>query len=200
MSLSGNNYTCYRKKTYGTGVCASDSISVKNIYEMLQEVIQKMGAMLIDEDALVKRVSEEKGTTKKKNFLISEKKNKEQQLAKLKDIKVGLYFDYKDGVLTADDFKKMNIGYTWQIESLQAEIDKINSELLELEKDPADDIKMRKFIQEFKQCKTLTQEHIDTYIDKIIVYDKTHMEICFAFDDPFIAATEKQEKELIVNE
>ena len=200
MSLSGNNYTCYRKKTYGAEVCASDSISVKNIYEMLQEIIQKMGAMLIDEDALVKRVSEEKGTTKKKNLLISEKKAKEQQLAKLKDIKVGLYFDYKDGVLTADDFKNMNIGYTAQIENLQAEIDKINSELSELEKNPADDIKMRKFIREFKQCKTLTQEHIDTYIDKIIVYDKTHMEICFAFDDPFIAATEKQEKELIVSE
>ncbi len=200
MTLSGNNYTCYRKKTYGTEVCASDSISVKNIYEMLQEIIQKMGAMLIDEDALVKRVSEEKGTSKKKNFLISEKKAKEQQLTKLKDIKVGLYFDYKDGVLTADDFKNMNIGYTAQIETLQGKIAAIEAEIAELEKDPADDIKMRKFIQEFKQCKTLTQEHIDTYIDKIIVYDNTHMEICFAFDDPFIAATKKQEKELIVNE
>ena len=159
-----------------------------------------MGAMLIDEDALVKRVSEEKGTSKKKNFLISEKKAKEQQLTKLKDIKVGLYFDYKDGVLTADDFKNMNIGYTAQIENLQAEIDKINSELSELEKNPADDIKMRKFIREFKRCKTLTKEHIDTYIDKIVVYDKQHIEIVFAFDDPFIATTEKQEKELVINE
>ena len=159
-----------------------------------------MGAMLIDEDALVKRVSEEKGTSKKKNFLIPGKKAKEQQLTKLKDIKVGIYFDYKDGVLTADDFKNMNIGYAAQIETLQGEIAAIEAEIAELEKNPADDIKMRKFIQEFKHCRKLTQEHIDTYIDKIVVYDKTHMEICFAFDDPFIAATEKQEKELIVNE
>ena len=200
MTLNGGYYGCYKRKTYGTEVCASDSISFKKMYEMLQEVIQKMGAMLIDEDALVQRVSEEKGTTKKKNLLISEKKVKEQRLEKIKDIKIGLYFDYKSGVLTVDDFKNMNVGYTLQIESLQAEIDKINFALSELEKNPADDIKMRKFIREFKQCKKLTKEHIDAYIDKIIVYDMTHMEICFAFDDPFIAATEKQEKELVVNE
>ena len=94
----------------------------------------------------------------------------------------------------------MNIGYTAQIEALQNEISAIEAEIADLNKNPADDIKLRKFIREFKRCKKLTQEHIDTYIDKITVYDKQHIEICFAFDDPFIAATEKQEKELVVNE
>ena len=200
MVLCGGSYTCCRKRAYGTEVCAGDSVSAKKMHEMLQEVIQKMGAMLIDEDTLVKKVSEENGTAKKKNILVSEKKAKEQRLAKIKEIKVGLYFDYKDGVLTTDDFKNMNIGYTAQIEALQNEISAIEAEIADLNKNPADDIKLRKFIREFKRCKKLTQEHIDTYIDKITVYDKQHIEICFAFDDPFIAATEKQEKELVVNE
>lgn len=194
-------YVCGRKHSYGIKGCKSQNIKRSKFYDDVLAAIKKMIFNFIEEDTLVHSLNETSGVKDKKsslNTLISEKKN---LLEKIRKIKFDLYGDFKSGILTESEYIAINKEYTLQMEKTEMEIIEIENKLKCIAESPMDNTAIHSLINKYKHKRKLSQELVDAFIDKIIVYDKQNIEIKFAFEDYFQAALARKEaREAILSE
>lgn len=101
----------------------------------------------------------------------------------LKAKRIHLYEDYADGAITKSAYIKQKQEYTCRIEELEAKkaaISALNaksSELMETVEMLADKA------EQMTDCKDLTREIANEFIESVVIYDPKHIEIKFTFDD-----------------
>lgn len=94
-----------------------------------------------------------------------------------------LYNDYADGILSESDYLYAKEKY---LNEAAAEEQKIN-ELQELqrrsEKGCKEGSKLETIIEKYKNFDNLTEDIIQSFISKVLVYSDERLEICFRFKD-----------------
>ncbi|WP_250277829.1 recombinase family protein [[Clostridium] colinum] len=110
---------------------------------------------------------------------------KERELIKYKNIKLKLYEDLKEDILTKQEYEDFNISYTNRIEETKKLIDKFKNEI-EIIKNGQDNNQL--FIQYFKQYKNIEKLNrgiVVNFIEKIEVHNDKTIDIYFKYKDEF---------------
>lgn len=115
-------------------------------------------------------------------------KKLENEIQRFKDLKLNLYSDLSDGVITREEYTEFSEGYTRKIAERQ-----LSLAVLKDERRQAVDAgsSHNDWIAAFKEYENITELHrgvIVNLIERIIIYDSKHIEVKFRYQDRFETA------------
>ena len=153
------------------------SIKVEKLEKTVLQVINLHINLLIDTDKIIKEANEIK-TTKNddvKKIIIS----KQNEISKISNLKQTLYEDWKNEYITKEEYLDYKKKYQNDIERLEKNIKKLQTENKKCEKQKAND-----YIEKFKKQKCITE--LSRYImleliDNIFVHENGDITIKFKF-------------------
>ena len=182
-------YTYYVCKTHKSDkkVCSSHSINAdkleKTVCRLLNDQIEKTVDIERVLSTIEKEKSQKRETTRRKSRLVK----KMEEIQKYHNLQLELYEDYKDGMLTREEYLELKEAYGKRIETAERAAKVLNHELEILASCEDYDCE---WISEFKKhryLKSLTRELVVSLIDKIFVYEKKQnecyprIEVCFKY-------------------
>lgn len=197
----GKKYYYYHCTTYkNTGDCSAHLISVDKLYEVVLAQVQFQIKKLIQADNLLKEVDALPNGNFKLQALQEQSVSLEKEIARYTELKVKLYTDMSDKLISKDEYEELNKRFSQKIEAArraQAEIEQQKGKL------NLSYIHKQGWVEEFKQygnIETLDRKTAIALIEKIIVYDKDTIEICFRYRDEMellISAAEEYAKQMV---
>jgi hypothetical protein len=108
---------------------------------------------------------------------------KEKELAKIMRYKQGLYQDWKDGVITHNDYRHMSEDYERQNEAISEVIANLKKERDELENGIDVENPFLTTFRKYENIDKLTREILIELVDHIKVYEGGDISIRFKFAD-----------------
>ena len=107
----------------------------------------------------------------------------ENEIKRYQDLKINLYSDMADGVISREEYKEFHAGYDRRIADRQRQLGKLKDERSQAMENSSGNIE---WIEQFKKYRHLTEldrECIVHLIEKILIYDGKRIEVCFRYRD-----------------
>lgn len=112
----------------------------------------------------------------------------EAEIQRYQDLKLGLYSDMADGIISKEEYLEFRAGYDRKIAAGQRSLVRIQEERAQAVRDNGEEIP---WIQMFRQFENITELHrmvLVNLVDRIVVYDATHVEVYFRYQDRYQSA------------
>ena len=109
----------------------------------------------------------------------------QKQLKKKADYKATLYENYISGILDKDDYKALKTAYSKDEQKLKEALAKLESELDECVNNTS---KKALWIEHFKQFENIAEIDRNIVVQLIVsikIFDKTHLQITFNYEDEY---------------
>jgi hypothetical protein len=181
---NGKKYYYYHCSTYkNKDGCSSHLISEEILKKSVFSVVQSEIRLLVEADEILSSIDrlpqEQLGVKTINTQLVA----LSQEIERYKDLKVKLYQDMLDGIVGRDEYKDINARFTEKLNAAKAAVaenERKREKLLSRESN------LRPWMEQFKKYKNV--EHLDrkmivAIIDRIIVFDKTQIEIHFRYEN-----------------
>lgn len=170
-----NNKTCDNTTNFPVKKLEKTVLDIINIHLLqfadMQSMLKKISDMPVQNDAIKK--------------LISEKDNCLTKIDLIKKHSAELYDDFKSNLISEEEFKNIRQMYLEEISSLSKQATNIKREIEVISLSKKSEIdNYTKFISNGKLEK-LDRELVVELIDKILIYDKNHIELVFKFQNDF---------------
>ena len=186
-------YVCGNHKA-DKAVCSSHSINAENLEESVLLLLNKQIETVTDMDHILGQMEEmqrQSGELAKKNRQIVKKK---EEVQKYCGLRLDLYEDYKDGLITKEEYRELKETYGERIRTAEQGLEKLEEgiELL-----AAGLSHTCNWINEFKRfgyLESLSREVIVSLIDRICVHEKKkgerypRIEVRFKYAEEFETA------------
>ncbi len=107
----------------------------------------------------------------------------ENEIKRYQDLKINLYSDMADGVISREEYREFHAGYDRRIADRQRQLGKLKDERSQAMENSSGNIE---WIEQFKKYRHLTEldrECIVHLIEKILIYDGKRIEVCFRYKD-----------------
>lgn len=114
----------------------------------------------------------------------------ENEIGRFKDLKLNLYSDMADGVITREEYTEFSEGYSRKISERQRSLAVLKDERQQTVDAGSS---QNDWINAFKQYENITELQrsvIVNLIEKIIIYDNEHIEVNFRYQDRFDTVVE----------
>ena len=172
-------------KKLGKEACASHIIGEDVSLEIILTTIQVHIKSVVNAESVIKKTQQEIVKAKEKLFYSNKIKHIEDEIGKIGKLKRGLYEDYKEGIITLDEYNIMKSEYEKAYLKKRTELN-VQKEYLEKIKERK--YSGNKYIENFKKHKNiaeLSREVILNLIDEVIVYKDKQIIINFKFKDEY---------------
>ena len=183
-------YVCGNHKA-DKEICSSHSINAENLEESVLLLLNKQIESVTDIDNILRKLKEiqhQNGELSKRNRQVVKKK---EEIQKYCNLRLDLYEDYKDGLITKEEYMELKENYGKRIQAAEQGLEVLEEgiELL-----IAGSGHTCSWINEFKKfgyLESLSREVVVSLIDKIFVYEKKDKEryprikVCFKYMEEF---------------
>jgi DNA invertase Pin-like site-specific DNA recombinase len=184
VSKKGKKYYYYHCSTYKNGDgCSSHIINEDKLQKVVLAVLQKQIKLLLEVDKVLSQIEqipqERLGVKTLNKQLVA----LEKEIQRYKELKLKVYEDMLDKIVTKEEFKDINIRFTEKLEAAQKakrENERKREKILSCKSN------LRPWMESFKEYKNITvleRKVIVSLIEKIVVYDKNKIEIHFLYQD-----------------
>lgn len=181
-------YVCASYKN-GKG-CSSHSIEQKKLEETVLHAISNQIQMIVELNKLVQDIGMKsivQVRLKRLDVMIAQK---EQDMDHDKEFRMKLYEALNDDLIDRDEYEKMRMKYTKQIEDTEKAISKLQIQRADiLSNNATDNSWIMQFIK-FQGLTELSHEAVVTLIDRIYVYEDKHIRIEFNYRNELAAYQE----------
>ena len=179
----------YSRRQFGEHKCTLDDIDEKELEGIVWEAIRKMIGL---SDAAQKRIMEGLKKSERDQAVLEKQLEKaKKSRGKVEAERLALTEEYLLDKMTREDYQQEKA-------EKDLMLDQVEEEIMELEK-RLDDLKtwlnkeaerdMEK-IREYSGVEELTEELVGALVEKVLFYDKEHIEICWRFSDEFLELVE----------
>ena len=176
-------YHCSTKRYYG--VCKSHNISEKIVKDTVLLNLQKLIRALSDYDGLLEKINNIPNDKISIKVIENQIKSQRKEVERYGELKVKLYQDMCDSVITKDEFKQLNDVFTDKIDALEKSISANNTKIQKLNLFDAKKIPWVKSIIESKNLDDLDNRVVTSMVDSIMVFDKDKIEIRYTYGECF---------------
>lgn len=192
VTKNGKKYQYYHCSTYKNGGgCTPHMINSEKLTESVLAAIRHQVTLLVEAEKVLSNAelasSEQIGI----KILDSQITALEAELERYSNLKIRLYQDLCDDVVSREEYGEMNTRFAQKIKEAQDKIQEIHEKKQDALKH---DTLLPTWLEEFKQyehIKTLERRVVVELIDHIDVHSKTEIEIHFCFEDELHSITEK---------
>ena len=179
-SKNGKKYYYYYCSTYkNTGKCSSHNISEVKLYDAVFEVIQSTLSFLSDAYNLLKDMDGRPHDAIGVSLLNKQMESQAREINKYSELKVQLYMDMTDGIVSKEEFKDINGTFTSKIDNLRYSLRQNEKKK---EKKLALNVNNIPWIQEFLQYQNvdkLDRRIVVSLIERVVVYEDNKLEVVF---------------------
>lgn len=185
-------YSYYNCSTYKMkkDACTKHTIRIDKLYAAVLETIQQQIEIAVDFDNIIKMINSGPKKNTESDLISKSIQKTEKQLEFRRKEKLELYDDFKQGILTKDEYleQKERIGIEIENTEKSLAVLKESAERLQTGVDGSN-----KFIAVYKKYKNiteLTRPMLLHLIKQIKVFENNTIEIVFNYADPFAEAVE----------
>jgi len=183
-------YTCRTYELMKKSACTRHTVRSDRLEETVFAVVSKYIDTAADMDALIAKINLSPAKNAKSKGVQSALEAKEKEKAKAESILFDLYPDFKDGLISREQYLSLKEKHEAEVERLKLAIMELRK-TQEAEKDGIDSTNafLQNFLR-FRHAKKLTREVLIALIDHIKIHEGGGIEISFKFQDAFLRATE----------
>ena len=183
-------FICSKYRNAKSDKCTTHSISEKVLYEQTLTAIRLVTSLADSFDAEFKALITESTDKEMKKAVASNQRRLAKATARVNDIRKitrSLYEDKVKGIISEEDFTKMNEDYANERKALEAEITELEAMISNMEEKTTGADKFIELSKKYTEISELNTEIVNTFIEKIIVHErvkndgKTTQKIEFVF-------------------
>lgn len=181
-------YVCSKNKKGGG--CKAHSISVAVVEDKVFRAIHDQVELIINLEKALALIDDE--PYKDKKIL-----NSEVQLTKLieeveryQKLKLRLYEDFKDGIITKDDYLDFRKSYTQTIGDKQESIKRVKREQQQAITTGITKRNFATLFGEYENIEKLSRRVLISLVDRILIHENKMIEIVFKYQDEYIRTLE----------
>lgn len=186
-SNSGSNYFYYRCTTtmlnHHMKCTAHGRIKYQVLHDAVFQVIKSHMKLCLEKVEQARERNRSSYGIRQYRFYAGEIAKTQNGIRKVKARERGLYEDYKDGIITSEEYLQYQQSYRQQA----AELEKTAEELLErqkrYQKDFLPDEDWVAAVKKFMGKRKLTKEMADAFVEGIVLDKEGNVEIVLKFDD-----------------
>ena len=175
-------YCGYYMKSKGK-VCSKHSIGSEKLKEVVLETIKIQIDLILNIKEELKSISQNKKIDFNSKFLKTNLEELKKELLKKIEYKKELYFDWKNELLSKEDFFEYKSTYENDIEIIETKIEEIEKEIAEQNIIENKSIKWILEYEKYKNCNELTREMLVNLIDMIYIHENKNIDIKFKYND-----------------
>ncbi|MCD7882947.1 MAG: recombinase family protein [Lachnospiraceae bacterium] len=176
-------YDCCNRGRLVSPECRATNIYKEVLDTIVLEEIQSFIRKFIDTEKVICRLNTEPDSVKKYQEFNNLIRKKQARISRLQGLFTELYEDLKEGLLEETEYLRMKSNYIEEKQTLEQEI----TELLKKQKlyTPNYSVseKVHSVIQNYLSIKELSADLINTFIDRITVLDREHIQIKYTFQE-----------------
>ena len=176
-------YVCGQKSRFGKTTCDCNNVGKDYAYDIVNRTLKEEMRLIIDLDEVIRILTESERIIEKKKELTSEMRIAIAEIEKIKEKKGCLYRDMAEGILEEKKYVTISAEFSRKIDSLKYKQEECASMLKRFEEDVLSKDGIRDIIKGFLRKRKLSQEMVDRFVEKIIVYEGKRLEIVFKFED-----------------
>lgn len=191
-------YECGRrgKKKAHDRTGARKKLQVEETEQAVFDVIHKHMALCIDTVRLVQDLNRRKENREQFDVYRKEIGRLQKEEKRISANKGGLYEDYRDGLVTAEELCQYQKEYENQIRSIQEQIAELFRRQRFYEKNFHLDLDWEQVVQKYFRRRKLTKEMVDAFVEKIYFHPDGNLEIHLKYDDFMEQLTEIAEERM----
>jgi len=183
-------YRCATARKMKKSACGNHTIRIDKLEEAVLTVIQNMVNVAIEMDDILKKINSCSERRKESEHLKKAIETQTAEREKCKRMLVDLYPDWKNGIITREEYMMLKQNITEKIETL----DEMIANILKTAKNYEEGVDAEnEFVSHFKKygkIKALTRKLLLELIDEILVHEGGNITIKFKFDDAYKEALE----------
>lgn len=183
-------YVCSTYKKLDKTACTKHAIRADILEETVLTVLNKYIGMAVNFDRLADKVKLAQKNGARTKRLASELNENRNRLVKAQKLLLDIYPDYKNGILSREQYFALKEKYENECADATAAIERTEKEISDFE-NGADGV--NSFIAELKKYKglqKLTREVVAELIENIYVREGGEIDVHFKFKDAFLSAEE----------
>ena len=171
------NCSPYRKKKKTT--CSSHQITVKAVTELIQDDLRRTIQFAKSQNEKFLRTLQSNAEAKTKKELkenLKEIETSEERIEKLDKIIESLYEDKVEGKISEERYLKMSDTYESEQAALKERVKTLKSEIERAKEQNDKILDFMMLIHKYSSFEELTPEILRSFIDKVIVHEKTKID------------------------
>ena len=180
-------YVCQNYKNYvpGTPSYKGHYMWSSRVDSAVYAVIRDHIKGCLDAEEVVKMTNQSLKSIKQHDIFARNVLRARAEIQTVKDLKADLFADYSQNLINAEQYIQFTEQYNVKLEQLQIRLEenlKIQakySKNFEIDKD------WKAVIEKYKSKRSLSKEMIDAFVEKVVIWDKKHIEVHLKYDDLF---------------
>ena len=190
---SGNQkyvyYVCSGNKR-DKDICSAHRIPEKNLQDVVLAMVQTHIENVLEMDKAIRAM--EQAPYEGRNVLKYEERivKKQKELEKAEKRRLHLYEDYKDGILSVEEYRMLKEEYGKKIVAAQNAIKELEYEKALILENRSSQQEWIEMFKKNKGIQKLERNIVVFLIERITIYDANHIEIKYRFEDKLAAMQE----------
>lgn len=186
-------FKCPTYQEHGDRACNAKRIRKADLDAVVLESIKAQLALFVDMDATLKQLLKAKKAVLSDNSHAKEVRSLKAELAKKKTLFSGLYQDFREGILTQDDYASTREILVRDIERLEKQLSELSAAKKENTMQTQAEKKLASLVKKYSNATEVTQELADAMIESMQLHKDNSVSITFRYMDEFKAITESIE-------
>lgn len=174
-------YICSRHAA--TKECAAHRIPMKKLEETVLELVKIHIENILDMKKIMDFIHAVPFQELDIKELETRKEAKEKEANRCRELRDYLYEDFREGIISKEDYKELHDGYTEKRKKAEEAIRNIDQQIREILESKSDKYHWLDYFAAHQNIQEITRTVAVELIDQILVYDKKHIEVRFNFDD-----------------
>ena len=170
--------------------CSSHSFSEKKLEKIVFTLVQDHIDQICEIDRVMEYIASLPEHQREIINYDAQITKRREELARYQDLKLNLYGDMSDGVISREEYLEFRAGYDRRIAAAQKAILQLQEERMQAVRSNEEEIP---WIRMFRQYENITELHrsvLVSLIERIVIYDAEHIEVQFRYQDKFRSAKE----------
>ncbi len=168
--------------------CTSHSFSEKKLEKIVFALVRNHIEQICKMDQMLEYIASRPENQREIFDFDAQITRLEAEIQRYQDLKLKLYSDMADGIISKEEYLEFRAGYDRKIASGHVALAKVQDERSQAVRDNEEEVP---WIQMFRQYESITELHrmvLVNLVERIIVYDATHVEVLFRYQDRFTSA------------
>ncbi len=183
-------YSCGSYTRYGNRICSSHYVSFDTINSILLDDIKKIIKSI---DNLTDMINEQPFPSHLFDYYESERMRFRAELDKVSDNKLSLYGDYRDQLISREEYIQLRTQYTERETLLENKLATLDESKIERASSIAE-IPWIKRLLECRDVQSLDREMLVDLVNMIYVFDDRRIRIVYNFDDELSSLLESNNR------
>ncbi len=174
-------YVCSRNKE--TKECSGHRIPVEQLEDSVLQVLKNQVANVLDLERILSKLSAIPFQELDIKELEARITAKEAEIQRTKDLRMMLYEDMKDGIVTKEDYLELHEAYTSKRNQAEEAVRKMKQEIENILAAKTDKYQWLTYFSEHRNIDSLTRSVAVSLIESVNVSENKNIEVVFSFAD-----------------